>query len=68
MNLTPTANLNKENLLSFSEPKESKVKDTKVKCNRISIYPNGKKGPLVIENPFLFSFGVKSYKKSSMLN
>ena len=61
MNLTPTANLITENLLSFSEPKESKVKDSKIKYKRISIetvYPNGKRGPLVIESPFLFFFGT----------
>lgn len=64
MNLTPTANLN-ENLLSFSEKKESKVKDTKIKYKRIQIetvYPNGKRGPLVNESSFLFSFGVTERK------
>ena len=46
MNLTPTANLINENLLYFSEPKENKVKDSKIKYKRISIetvYPNGKR-------------------------
>ena len=61
MNLTPIANLVNENLIYFSEPKESKVKDSKIKYKRIyieTVYSNGKRGPLVIESPFLFSFGV----------
>ena len=71
MNLTPTANLINENLLYFSEPKESKVKDTKIKYKRIQIetvYPNGKRGPLVIESPFLFSFGVTERKNKKQVN
>ena len=37
----------------------------KIKYKRIKIetvYPNGKKGDLVIETPFLFSFGVNEKK------
>ena len=67
MHLTPTANLINENLLYFSEPKESKVKDTKIKYKRIQIetvYPNGKKGPLVIEKSFSFLFRSNREKKS----
>ncbi|CAH3162750.1 unnamed protein product, partial [Porites lobata] len=54
-----------ENLTSdkiiFHEAKEYKVKNSKLKYQRIKIetkFPNGKKGALVIETPFLFSFGV----------
>ena len=49
----------------FNEAKEYKVKDSKIKYKRIPIevkYPNGKKGALVIETPFLFSFGVNEKK------
>ena len=41
------------------------MKDGKIKYKRIPIevkYPNGKKGALVIETPFLFSFGVNEKK------
>ena len=50
------SNLGKENLI-FHEP----VKNTKLNYERIKIetkYDNNKKGPLVIETPLLFSFGV----------
>ena len=49
----------------FNEAKEYKVKDSKIKYKRIPIevkYPNNKKGPLVVETPFLFSFGVSEKK------
>ena len=42
-----------------------KVKDSKFKYQRIKIetkYPSGKKGDLIIETPFLFSFGVNKKK------
>ena len=70
MQLTSYENLTKENIL-FQEAKEYKVKDSKFKYQRIKIetkFPNGKKGDLIIETPFLFSFGVnekKSQKKTS---
>ena len=57
-------NITQENII-FNEPKEYKVKDTKIKYKRIPIevkYPNNKKGPLVVETPFLFSFGVNEKK------
>ncbi|CAH3180352.1 unnamed protein product [Porites evermanni] len=49
----------------FNEPKEYKVKDSKIKYKRIRIavkYSNGKKGAVVIETPVLFSFGVNEKK------
>ena len=64
MQLTSYANLTPENII-FNEAKEYKIKDSKIKYKRIPIevkYPNGKKGPLVIETPFLFSFGVNEKK------
>ena len=60
MQLTSFENLIQENI-KFKEAKVSKVKNSNLKYKRIPIeviYPNNKKGPLVIETPFLFSFGV----------
>ena len=64
MQLTSYDNLTPDNII-FNEAKEYKVKDSKIKYKRIPIevkYPNGKKGALVIETPFLFSFGVNEKK------
>ena len=64
MQLSSYENLTKDNII-FKEAKEFKVKDSKIKYKRIPIeikYSNGKKGPLVIETPFLFSFGVSEKK------
>ena len=64
MQLTAYENLTPENII-FKEAKEYKVKDSKIKYKRIPIevkYSNGTKGPLVIETPVLFSFGVNEKK------
>ena len=64
MQLSSYDRLTPENII-FNEAKEFKVKDSKIKYKRIPIevkYPNGKKGSLVIETPFLFSFGVSEKK------
>ena len=64
MQLSSYENITQENII-FNEAKEYKVKDTKIKYKRIPIevkYPNNKKGPLVVETPFLFSFGVNEKK------
>ena len=64
MQLSSYENLTPENII-FNEAKEYKVKDSKIKYKRIPIevkYPNNKKGPLVIETPVLFSFGVNEKK------
>ena len=64
MQLSSYDRLTPENII-FNEPKEYKVKDSKIKYKRIPIevkYPNGKKGALVIETPLLFSFGVSAKK------
>lgn len=45
--------------------KEYSVNNSKLKYKRIKIetkYPNGKNGPLVVETPFLFCFGVNERK------
>ena len=60
MQLTSFENLIQENI-KFKEAKLFKVKDSNFKYKRIPIeviYPNNKKGPLIIETPFLFSFGI----------
>ena len=64
MQLSSYENLTPENII-FNEAKEFKVKNSKIKYKRIPIevkYPNNKKGPLVIETPVLFSFGVNEKK------
>ena len=64
MQLSSYDRLTKDTVI-FNEPKEYKVKDSKIKYKRIPIevkYPNNKKGPLVVETPFLFSFGVNEKK------
>ena len=64
MQLSSYDQITQENII-FNEAKEFKVKDSNIKYKRIPIeikYPNGKKGPLVIETPILFSFGVSEKK------
>ena len=64
MQLSSYENITQENII-FNEAKEFKVKDSKIKYKRIPIevkYSNNKKGPLVIETPVLFSFGVNEKK------
>ena len=64
MQLTSIKDLNPQSII-FNEAKEYKVKDSKIKYSRIPIEtvdPDGKKGGLVIETPFLFSFGVNEKK------
>ena len=64
MQLSSYDHITPENIV-FKEAKEYTVKNSKIKYKRIPIevkYPNGKKGALVIETPFLFSFGVNEQK------
>ena len=54
MQLTSIQSLSPEDLI-FNEAKEYNVKDSKFKYKRIpieTVYPDGKKGPLVTETPF----------------
>ena len=72
MQLSTYENITQENII-FNKVKEYKVKDSNIKYKRIPIevkYPNGKKGPLVLESPILFSFGVSEIKdqKTGRLN
>ena len=60
MELSSYKNITKENIV-FNEAKEYKVKDSNLSYKRIPIqikYTGKKRGPLVVETPFLFSFGV----------
>ena len=64
MQITSYEDLTPYNII-FNEAKEYKIKDSKIRYKRIPIevkYPNGKKGPLIIETPLLFSFGVNEKK------
>lgn len=60
MQLTRIQDFNSQSII-FNDAKEYRVKDSKIKYKRIpieTVYPDGKKGSLVIETLFLFSFGV----------
>ena len=60
MQLSAYENFTPENV-KFTDAKQFKVKDSNIKYKKIPIeisYGNNKKGPLVIETPTLFSFGV----------
>ena len=64
MQLTSIQDLNPQSII-FNEAKEYNIKDSKIKYKQIpieTVYPNGKKGSLIIETPFLFSFGVNEKK------
>ena len=64
MQLSSYENITQENII-FNEAKEYKVNDSKIKYKRIPVevkYPNNKKGPLVVETPDFFSFGVSEKK------
>ena len=64
MQLSKLENRTKENIV-FYEPKEFQLRNSNIKYKRIKIetkLPNGKTSPLVLETPFLFSFGVSERK------
>ena len=72
MELSSYKNINQENI-KFNEAKEYSVKDSDKSYKRIPIeikYTSKTKGPLVVETPFLFSFGVSKNldKKSGRLS
>ena len=72
MELSTYENITKENII-FNEAKEYKLKNSNLSYKRIPIeikYSKTKKGPLIVETPFLFSFGVSENidKKSGKLN
>ena len=60
MQLSSIENITEDNIV-FHEPKKYQVRNTSIKYKRIKIeikMPNGKIYPLVVETPYLFSFGV----------
>ena len=60
MQLSSIENITEDNII-FHEPKKYQVRNTSIKYKRIKIetkLPNGKISPLVVETPYLFSFGV----------
>ena len=64
MQLSSIENITKDNIV-FHEPKEFQLPNISIKYKRIKIetkLPNGKISPLVVETPFLFSFGVSKRK------
>ena len=64
MQLSSFENITKDNIV-FQTAKKHKVPNSKIKYERIKIerkLPNGKTTPLVVETPFLFSFGISERK------
>ena len=64
MQLTPINKIKKQNFI-FHQPKDYKIKNTNVNYKRLKMeikYPNNNQGPLILESPFLFSFGVSERK------
>ena len=64
MQLSRIENITEDNIL-FHTAKKHKVPNSKIKYQRIKIerkLPNGKFSPLVVETPFLFSFGISERK------
>ena len=64
MQFSSIENITEDNTV-FHEPKEFQLRNTSIKCKRIKIetkLSNGKISPLVVETPFLFSFGVSKRK------
>ena len=64
MQLSRFENITKENIV-FHEPKDFQLRNSNIKYKKIKIetkLPNDKTTPLVLETPFLFSFGVSERK------
>ena len=64
MQLSSFENITEDNIV-FQPAKKHKVPNSKIKYQRIKIerkLPNGKTTPLVVESPFLFSFGISERK------
>ena len=64
MQLSSIENITEDDIV-FHSAKKHKVPNSKIKYQRIKIerkLPNGKLTPLVVETPFLFSFGISERK------
>ena len=70
MRLSSLENISEDNIV-FQSAKKHKVPNCKIKYQRIKIerkLPNGKTTPLVVETPFLFSFGISERKDQETNN
>ena len=64
MQLSSIENITEDNIV-FHTAKKHRVPNSKIKYQRIKMerqLPNGKLTPLVVESPFLFSFGISERK------
>ena len=64
MQLSSLANITEDNIV-FHTAKKHKVPNSKIKYQTIKIerkLPNGKTTPLLVETPFLFTFGINERK------
>ena len=64
MQLSSFESITEDNIV-FQTAKKHKVPNSKIKYERIKIerkLPNGKTTPLIVETPFLFSFGISERK------
>ena len=64
MQLSSIENITEDNIV-FHTAEKRKVPNSKIKYQRIKIerkLPNGKFSPLIVETPFLFSFGISERK------
>ena len=64
MQLSSIENITEDNIV-FHSAKKQKLPNSKIKYERIKIerkLPNGKVSPLIVETPFLFSFGISERK------
>ena len=64
MQLSSLANITEDNIV-FHTAKKHKVPNSKIKYQSIKIerkLPNGKTTPLLVETPFLFTFGINERK------
>ena len=64
MQLSSFENITEDDIV-FHSAKKHKVPNSRIKYQRIKIerkLPNGKFSPLVVETPFLFSFGISERK------
>ena len=64
MQLSSIENITEDNIV-FRNAKKQKLRNSKIKYGRIKIerkLPNGKFSPLIVETPFLFSFGISEGK------
>ena len=65
MQLSSIENITEDNIV-FHNAKKQKLRNSKIKYERIKMerkLPNRKFSPLIVETPFLFSFGISERKR-----